>query len=315
MKRAATVGLLCLITALMVVAQVAAQVNATPAGPLQGPMPPPFPALSPEHQKFLDDVLKFWEERSKKVERYRCTFQRWDYDVVFGPRDTFKTYSAGIIKYSAPDKGLFKVEKILHYTPPAQPGGKPKYGPRSGEMGEYWICDGTSIFEHKHETKQLMQYELPPHMRGKAIADGPLPFLFGVETDKLKQRFWIQPLPVPQDIQGEYWLEAFPKTRKDAANFLKLHVIIAQADFLPKGLVIFDRNFNPQNPARSTFVFENREVNWNTTLDQLNIFARDFWAPKPPLGWKLVVEKYDAPPGAQDFAPAAAQALERAQRR
>ncbi len=71
----------------------------------------PFPPMTPQEQKFLDDVLGFWEKRSKAVERYRCTFQRWDYDPVFGPKDTFKTYSQGTIKYSAPDKGMYKVGK------------------------------------------------------------------------------------------------------------------------------------------------------------------------------------------------------------
>jgi TIGR03009 family protein len=316
MKRAATIGMLCLLALLALVAHVSAQPAPAPAGALQGPMPAPFPALSPEHQKFLDDVLRFWENRSQKIERYRCTFQRWEYDPVFGPRDgTFKTYSEGVIKYSAPDKGLFKVEKILHYTPPAQPGAKPSFVARPGEIGEHWVCDGASIFEHDHQNKHLIQMELPPHMRGKAIAEGPLPFLFGAEAAKIKQRFWIRPLPVPQNIQGEYWLEAFPKTRQDAASYQKVHVIIAQADFLPKGLVIFDRNFNPKdNPARTTFAFENREVNWNATLEKLDL-VRDFYEPKVPMGWKKVVEKYDAPPNAQDFSPAAAQGLDQAQRK
>jgi hypothetical protein len=91
-------------------------------------------------------------------------------------------------------------------------------------------------------------------------------------------------------------------------------VIIAQEDFLPKGLVIFDRNFNPvRNPARSTFTFENREVNWSVALQQLTPWNREFFEPKPPLGWKKVVEKYDLPPEAQEFAPAAVGGVNQAQ--
>ena len=86
-------------------------------------------------------------------------------------------------------------------------------------------------------------------MRGRAIVDGPLPFLFGANAERIKQRYWIRPLPVPKDVEKEYWLEAFPKTRQDAANYQKVHVIISQDDFLPKGLVIFDRNFDPQQES------------------------------------------------------------------
>jgi TIGR03009 family protein len=204
-----------------------------------------------------------------------------------------------------PDKGMFKVEKIMDYAPPVNPGEKAKYVPRQEGTGEWWICDGQSVFEHDAKNKELIQRELPPQMRGKAIAEGPLPFLFGAEREKIKQRYWIQPLPMPPDVKGEYWLEAYPKTRQDAANYQKVHVIIDHSDFLPKGLVIFDRNFDPvRNPTRTTLTFDNRQVNWSVALDRLNIFYREFYEPKVPFGWKKRIEKYDAPPNADQFAPA-----------
>jgi hypothetical protein len=132
-----------------------------------------------------------------------------------------------------------------------------------------------------------------------------LPFLFGAEAAKIKQRYWIRPLPIPPEVKGEYWLEAFPKTRQDAANYQKVHVIIDHKDFLPKALIIFDRNFDPaRNPARTTFSFENRDVNWSVALEQLNIFHQEFYEPRAPLGWKKVVEKYQMPPTADQFVPA-----------
>jgi TIGR03009 family protein len=272
---------------------------------------PPFPPLPPDHQKFLDQVLQLWEERSSAVERYRSKFKRWEYDPVFGPKDTFKTFSEGSIKFAAPDKGLFKVEKMVHYTPPAKEGEKPKYVEREGIAGEFWICDGKSVFEHDQQKKQLIQRELPPYMQGRAIADGPLPFLFGAKADAIKERYWIRPLPLPKDVQGEYWLEAFPKTRQDAVNYHKVHVIIDHQDLLPKGLVIFDRNFDPvRNPARTTFVFENRETNWNMVLQQLKFWEQEFYEPKVPYGWKKVVEKYQGPPSGDQFAPAATRPQE-----
>jgi len=267
---------------------------------------PPFPPLSAVEQKFLDDVLRFWEQRSKAIERYQCTFRRWEYDPVFGPRDTFKTFSEGRIKYKSPDKGMFKVEAMRVYQPPAKAGDEPQYALRQGESNEHWICDGQSIYVHGHKKKQLIQQELPPHMRGKAISEGPLPFLFGADAEKIKQRYWIRPLPLPENVQGEYRLEAFPKTRKDAANYKFVHVIIAQEDFLPKALVIFDRNWDERsNPAKTSFTFVNREVNWNMLLDRLKIWEREFYEPKTPSGWEKVVEKFQVSPDSHHFAPAA----------
>jgi TIGR03009 family protein len=285
--------------------QAQAPLRAAPAA--QPAMPQePFAPLPAEHQKFLDDVLRLWEQRSQAVQRYRCTFKRWEYDPVFGPRDTFKTYSEGVIKYAAPDKGLFKVEKMMEYVAPAEPGGRPQYQQRESESNEHWICDGQSVFSHDPVNKTQIQMVLPTEMRGQAMADGPLPFLFGANAEQIKQRYWIRPLPMPADVKGEYWLEAFPKRREDAANYSKVHVIIDHQDFLPKGLVIFDRNFDPvRNPARSTFTFEQRETNWSIALQQLRFWEREFYEPKVPTGWKRVVEKYDAFVPAEQLAPAA----------
>ena len=41
--------------------------------------PPGFP-LDPEHQKYVNDLLDFWEQNSKRVEKYRCGFVRYEYD-------------------------------------------------------------------------------------------------------------------------------------------------------------------------------------------------------------------------------------------
>ena len=38
-----------------------------------------FP-LPPDQQKKLDEVLKYWEWKAAKIERYRCKFTRWEYD-------------------------------------------------------------------------------------------------------------------------------------------------------------------------------------------------------------------------------------------
>ncbi len=250
----------------------------------------PFPPLNEAQKKYLDDILGYWQFSSNKIENYRCQFQRWEYDPVFGPKDTFKTYSQGEIRYQSPDKGLFKVEKIVHYTPPRAQGEQPQYVERPDVSGEHWICDGKSIFEFDYQKKRLVERELPPEMQGKGIVDGPLPFLFGADAEKIKARFWVHVI-TPAEAKGEYWLEAFPKSREDAANYKMVHVIIDEKDFLPKAIRVFDRNFDPHsNNAYTTFMFDKREVNPLFDLDKLAIWKKAFYRPSTPSGWERVVE-------------------------
>ena len=260
----------------------------TPKNQIQAPS---FVPLNATHQQYLDKILTYWQSRTDKVKTYRCEFERWEFDTVFGPSNTFKTYGNGEIKYADPDKGLFKVSKVLTYTPPAAAGQKPKYVESAGVHGEHWVCDGQSVYEFDYQNKRLVQQVLPPAMRGKAIADGPLPFMFGANAEDIKNRYWLQVI-TPSTRKGEYWLEAYPKTMADAGSFLKVHIIISEKDFLPKGLVVFDRNFKQgKNHSRTVFNFKDRETNFGSTLDKLNIFHRSFYEPAVPKGWKKEVRQ------------------------
>jgi TIGR03009 family protein len=256
-----------------------------------GPPPtalPPFGPLPLKHQEYLDKILAYWEQSSAAIKRYRCTFRRWEYDCVFGPSSDFSTYSEGEIKYAAPDKGLFKVNTFLQYKPPEKPGGKAQW-PADDSRREQWVCDGQSVWEYNYRERQLIERPLPPEMRGAAIADGPLPFLFGAQAQKIKDRYWIR-VVTPRDAKGEYRLEAFPKRQEDAANYKKVHVIIDEERFLPKGLIVFDPSYDERsNPSKTTFAFENREVNWSVIAEKLNPFHREFSRPETPKGWTKVV--------------------------
>jgi len=218
------------------------------------------------------------------------------------------THSDGTIKYQSPDKGLFKVEKVLHYMPPAKPGGRPKYESRKDEHGEYWICDGKATYEFDYKNKHLKVRPLPPEMQGTGIADGPLPFLFGAKAEKIKQRYWVRVLQAPPGKENkEFWLLAVPKTRQDAANFKQVEVILDAKLFLPLAIQVYDRGFDGRaNFSREVYVFDERVVNEKMTIQKLNIFRKEFFQPTVPLGWKKVVVKRRQPTPLQRTASSAA---------
>jgi len=273
------------------------QAQHTAAPPRVAILQQPFPQLTEAHQKYLDKILQFWEFKSQKINHYQCEFQRWEYDPVFGPRvdvktgqAPHKTFSKGVIKYAAPDKGLFRVQDIYHYTPAKAAGESPQYLKRKDEYGEHWVCDGKSVFEFEERNRQLVENKLPAAMQGKAIVDGPLPFLFGAESKKFKARYWVR-VVTPPGVKGEYWLEAWPKRRADAANFKKLTIMIDEKEFLPKAIEVFNPNYDARtNPARTVFMFNGRQVNsFSNQIAQLNPFMKSFFNPATPAGWKRIV--------------------------
>ena len=80
---------------------------------------------------------------------------------------------------------------------------------------------------------------------------------------------------------------------EDAVDFRKLKIVIAEHDYLPKGMILYHRN-----NAQTTFKFDARETNWNVVAQQLNIFYREFYKPQTPRGWEKIIEPTSTVPPA-----------------
>ncbi len=269
-----------------------AQVSSVPAQPpAEGttPTPPAQPAtlglpfqLSVVEQQFVDQILQMWENKSKEVKTYDCAFDRLEYDPVFGPKDKAMIHSKGQLSYSKPDKGSFKIDQIERYEPKDG-----TYQVQKHEVGEHWVCDGKAIYEYKHDKKQLVVSALPEEMRGQSIVDGPLPFLFGAEAAKLKARYWIRSR---QSDEKTIWLEAFPRTQADAANYHHVDVMLDRKTMMPSAIQVH----MPNGRNSAVYTFQNPHV--NGTLDAL--FGSLFSSPRTPLGWTRVVEENPTAPQA-----------------
>lgn len=258
----------------------------------QVPLPPPRAPqapfqLTPQQETDLHRVLRAWEERSQKVQTLTCEFKKWEYDETFGirnqldPKKVIPRESKGEIKYSAPDKGLYHVVETR--MPVGEEAGQPKFQ-TSSDGGEHWVCDGQSIWEYDYQKKQLIERRLPPEMQGKAIQDGPLPFLFGAEADKLLARYWMR-VVTPANVQSQVWIEAFPKNQIDAANFRRATVILDSTTLFPLAIEVH----LPNGKSRHVHQLFNNVANANN--GPLRFLKGDFSKPALPRGWTKVEDQ------------------------
>ena len=257
------------------------------------PQPPKPPIqLSPQEQQHVDQLLAAWEKASNEVESFKCKFTRWDYDKTFGPKDNdyLKAERRGEILFRAPDKGTIKDISMKEYEPPKDDKSRGTYVDSKLSL-EHWVCDGDAIYQFKPKEKTLEITKLPPHMRGKAITEGPLPFVFGAKAATLRERYWIRDITPREEAAKFIWLEAYPKFAQQAAEFQRVRIILARATLLPSGMEIYMAGGND----RSAYSFENPVVN-----DLLAFFKGDFMPPMTPFGWKKVYNSdVAAPPAAQ----------------
>ncbi len=252
----------------------------------------PAMALSPEAAAALERLLAAWETRNASVTTWSCGFYKWEYNA-WSPADTAGerlafSESTGEIKYAAPDKGLFRVKESKQWN-----GENKRYETRVGEAGEHWVCNGTSIYEFRHSERQLRETKLPPEMQGKAISDGPLPFVFGAKAETLKKRYRMR-IITPPGVADQIWLEAQPRMQADGANFSKVELILQARDLMPFAMQIY----KPGGQDRDVYQFDPRTNLIDKGLDMI----RDFSRPMTPLGYTFILEDMSAPP-----APTASQ--------
>jgi TIGR03009 family protein len=264
---------------------LAQQQSLQPRQPVQpsrpAPIHPPF-VLTPQQQQYIDQLLAAWEAKNKTIKTFSASVRRYKYDTTFGTKDKPNEpmhVDDGLVKYARPDKGLFKIE---------------------GDQPEQWVCDGESVFVYKYQDRILEEYKLPPDLRGKAIEDGPLPFIFTADAKKMKRRFWLRAVPPPDGVSGQYWIEAYPRHQHDAASFRWVEIVLNAKDLLPMGIQMYSTSYDgKENFNRDSYSFYNIVVN-----DPLRIIKSDPFAARTPFGWKRVVKRERSEPARVGAKPA-----------
>jgi TIGR03009 family protein len=254
------------------------------------PGPPPEFQLNQLQQAYLDQVLDAWEYSSSKVNSFSCPFERWVFNGLDNNRIPFSK-DKGNLSYHRPDKGSFEITEIKQWAanpqqapPPAAQQGNWVVNPQA--FGDHWVCDGQYIYEFRPNQKQLVVTPIPPEMQGKAIVDGPLPFLFGAEAAKLKARYWLRIHGQPN--KEELWVVAAPKNQVDAANFQSVVLILDREKVLPRAMRV-----HQPGGTHVDYIFEFASATINGTIDQL--FNSRFIAPRTPWGWQRIDQPLPGP--------------------
>lgn len=297
LPRFAVVTLLWLMCDMVVVAQVPPQQapQQAPVQPLPGqqvkPLPPEF-NLNAMQQAYLDQVLNSWQQESAKVTIFQCPFERWEYNKAFGPGNGLPlNKNQGMLSYQKPDKGSFQITEVRVWENKPAPAGAPPGQPngdwvvQKDAIGEHWVCDGQNVYEYSHRQKKLIVRPIPPQLQGKAIVDGPLPFLFGAEAAKLKARYWMRAEQNQQD-PNQIFLSALPRFAQDAADYKQVDVMLDRTRMMPTAIQV-----HLPNDDKHVYIFDIAKADVNSYLQRIKSY---FQAPRTPLGWERVVEA--APP-------------------
>jgi TIGR03009 family protein len=258
--------------------------------------------LTPQEQEFVDKVLGYWEQSTANITHYACKFKRWQFNssdnfvaqlatsLKADIRSIHTSVAAGEVKYMAPDQGMFKVDRLMSLTGQLA-ANRPEYKEFDNRFGEWWLCDGKVVYDYDRTRKHCRKIELPPEMRGTAILDSPMPFVFGVKAAKLKERYWVRILPTNNN--EVVLVEVYPKFQADAVNYDHVHIYLDRKEFLPVNLVKFntghvDKQGEILKDDREIFEFTDREKNQSLLQKMNQVILRNSFIPFDiPSDWKV----------------------------
>ena len=194
----------------------------------------------------LERILKEWEASSGKIKKLYGSHRRYVYDSVF----QVELRAEGHFWFEAPDKGRIDIKPS-----PVEPGqtNPKKRGPDGRpytvkpDTPEQWVSNGTEIQRVNHSDKTIEVFPIPKEMQGKNIVEGPLPFLFGMKAERVKQRYKLrlgerhgtimQINKVPTRVVH---IKAEPRLRRDAANWSKADVVLDWKTYYPAAIKLLD---------------------------------------------------------------------------
>lgn len=258
------------------------QANQRQPGEAQPPLAgAPF-VLSGAEQAEMEQLLAAWEQQSNGTKRLETKFRRWHFDPLAAPAGVHATWAEGAIKYGAPDMGLFRVDQLKFFSGIVE--GKPTYKSVDGQFGEHWVCNGKELLEFDRSKKECRIQQLPPEMQGKDILESPLPFVFNLNSARIKERYWVRRVEAPA---GLFVIEAHPKRQADRAQYLFVRIVINDKTFLPQALILYGPNFDPTTAAAYDH-YEFIDVERNTLRQSMAAWGTVFINERPPADWKVI---------------------------
>ncbi|MEW4488414.1 hypothetical protein AB1L42_10060 [Thalassoglobus sp. JC818] len=233
----------------------------------------------------MNPVLQTWEQKTAGIKSLKGQFVRYTYDYVF----LTEKRAVGQYWFGAPDKARMDFHpdpQIVEYSKKL-PAGQKLTHEVSGTTFEVsadelksWICTGEEILELDHEPKTYSKMEIPAEYRGQRITDGPMPFLFGMKADSVKQRYAMT-FGKKHSLDSQIHIVAIPMVAALRREFSRAEIMLNPKTFMPQAVKLWD----PSGNQETTYIFHEPEP--------LNLIENNFKAPwsvtlLPP--WKKIAD-------------------------
>jgi TIGR03009 family protein len=239
------------------------------AAPLVAQKPQTPPTTSPARPAVadaLDGYLDRWQKTMEQVQALSAQIKRTEKDQVTDVEKHFTGYT----KYLRVGAGATTQNlALLQMTPDGKK-----------DFSERFVCSGALLYEYRPSEKVVMAHELPKPKAGQVSDDNFLSFLFGMKKEEAKKRY---DLKLTKTDPYYLYVDIQPRFAADKGDFQQAQIVLNKETMLPRRLW-----FKASNGT---------EVTWDVVQINSNdktIDRREFDAPTPPAGWKMVAAPKDS---------------------
>ncbi len=247
---------------------------------------------SAAQQQELERILEKWEQSTATTDNYRYTFRRWTYDFVFGPSDTFASYSEGVIEISMPDKWYFRVDKTVNYQAPRKPGESATYVPADESKREERSYDGDWLCEADFYRQRVIRTQVPPQRKyglrilmpsfykdsSWSVGD-PLIFIGKIDRQDLKRQYQLRLLS-PEVGRDDYRIQVTPVDSANVIHLMTGETFLDRNLCLPEAGIIY-RYLTTKRRSQSRTVYEFTQGDPRVPADENFVISqvklRHFW--------------------------------------
>jgi TIGR03009 family protein len=229
----------------------------------------------------LNGLLKEWENKMRKVDRFMVDCKRVETDELKGKSRNYK----GQARYLKPNFALLDLTNVEK---------------EEASDRELMVSNGDKLYEFKIRDKLVMVHDMPKN--GGANDSTFLNFLLGLDASEVQKRYDLT-LKKANEGEGYIYIGILPKLPGDKQEFKEAELVLYSqwiADIQPKNPARADWAFLPArlwfrapNGNQSTWTFENYDL-------KANLKAESFIPPQWPKDWRTEVVKTGAQPLVED---------------
>jgi TIGR03009 family protein len=158
------------------------------------------------------------------------------------------------------------------------------------------VCSGAFIYQYIPSDKEIVAHEMPKPKAGQVSDDNLLSFLLGMKKDDARKRYDLKLSKTKEHPDGTdenyVYVDIQPRFAADEVDFKRAQIILIKdtPQFRAAGIAWFPRQlwFESPNSTQTTWRVSEIKVN------DKSIERREFDAPTPPDGWKMVQAPKDA---------------------